>query len=122
LVAQVTGHDQYKGKLVDMSPILGFERFTETSHTGAAIARFKTAILQAWKLDGGAVGLATEDGASPNKKANKSLGQEMIVCTPHDIARAVLIACGEDGTPCKNSELKALTERSSKQVPTYLPT
>ena len=119
MVAQVTGRDEYKGKLVDMSPVLAFERFTETSHTGAVIARWKTAAQTRWKLDGGAVGLATEDGASPNKKANKILGEEMMVCTPHDIARAVLIASGEEGTPCKNPELKALTARSSKQAGSF---
>jgi hypothetical protein len=60
-------------------------------------------------------GLATEDGASPNKKANIILNQDMAVCSAHDIARAVLLASGEDGKPCKNPELKALTARSSKQ-------
>ena len=115
MLAQMLGEEKYKGQLVDMSPILGFERFTETSHTGACIARWKTTVLNTWKLGAGAVGLATEDGASPNKKANQILKQEMIVCTPHDIARAVLIASGEAGKPCKNPELKALTARSSKQ-------
>lgn len=72
-------------------------------------------MLKKWKLEAGAVGLATEDGASPNKKANIILNQDMAVCSAHDIARAVLLASGEDGKPCKNPELKALTARSSKQ-------
>jgi hypothetical protein len=34
IVAEVTGHTKYKGKLVDISPLLGFARFEETRHTG----------------------------------------------------------------------------------------
>ena len=118
VVAQVTGMESYKGTLVDMCPILEFSRMEETRHTGAAIARWKSKALARWKCEN-AIGLATEDGASPNKKANKILKQDMAVCTPHDIARAVLIATGEDGTPCKNSECKALIARSSKQASSF---
>lgn len=118
MVAQVTGDDSCKGTLVDMSPLLAFERMQESHHTGAAIARWKTACLKKWQLEG-AIGLATEDGASPNKKANKILKQEMAVCVPHDIARAVLLASGEDGKPCRNPELKALIARSSKQAGSF---
>ena len=118
MVAQVTTDISYKGKIVDFSPVLGFERFDETRHTGAALARFKTKISKKWGLEN-AFGLATEDGASNNKSANKILGQDYMVCTPHDIARCVLIASGESGTPCKNPELKQLTGRSSKQSASF---
>ena len=110
--------EAYRGKLVDFSPVLAFSRFEETRHTGAALARWKGAALRTWRLEG-AIGLACEDGASNNKKANKILGQEMMVCTPHNIARAVLIACGEAGKPCKNTELKELISRSSKQSASF---
>ena len=35
--ADVTGLMEYKGKLEDFSPMLSFERFTETRHTGTAL-------------------------------------------------------------------------------------
>ena len=41
IIAEVTGHQSYMGKLVDMSPILGFDAFKETHRTGPAIARWK---------------------------------------------------------------------------------
>ena len=43
----------------------------------------------------------------------------MYVCTPHDVARSVLIACGESGKPCKNPELRDLIARSSKQSASF---
>ena len=82
------------------------------------IAKWKFDALKRWTLEC-AIGLATEDGASPNKKANKILGQDMRVCTPHDVARSVLIASGEDGTPCQNPDFKALTARTSKQSASF---
>ena len=118
MVAEVTGDPSYKGTIVDFSPVLGFSRFDETRHTGAALARWKSAISKERKLSG-AFGLATEDGASNNKAANRILGQDMYVCTPHDVARSVLIACGESGKPCKNPELRDLIARSSKQSASF---
>eukprot|EP00966_Prymnesium_polylepis_P117682 2720579-Prymnesium_polylepis.1 len=118
MVAEVTGNASFKGKLVDFSPLLAFDRFVESRHTGAALARWKAASLKEWNLTG-AIGLATEDGASNNKSANRILGQDQMVCSPHDIARAVLIACGEAGKPCKNVLLKELISRSSKQSASF---
>ena len=117
-VAEVTGDASYRGMLVDFSPILGFERFTESRHTGAALARSKAAIFKAWNLVG-AVSLATEDGASNNKAANRILGLDQMVCTPHDIARCVLIASGEAGSVSKNLMLKEFIARSSKQSSSF---
>jgi hypothetical protein len=114
MLVQITGDDSYKGKLVDVSPILAFARFDETRHTGAAIARWKKAANARWQLQD-AVGLATEDGASNNKRANQILGQEYLVCWPHDIARAVLAATGMSGKTSKNPQCKALIGRTSKQ-------
>ena len=114
VVAKVTGDDTYEGKLVDICPIIAFDKFTESRHTGAALARWKKSALLHWTLLE-AVGLATEDGASNNKSANKILGQDQIVCYPHDLARAVLIACGLGNTISKNPALKGLTEREGKQ-------
>jgi hypothetical protein len=118
LIAELTGDDSYKGTLVDLAPILEFERVEETRHTGAALARGKKKIYATWKLES-AVGLATEDGASNNKAANRLLNQDMEVCTPHDVARAVLIAAGLSGVPCKNPELRDLIARSSKQAGSF---
>eukprot|EP00966_Prymnesium_polylepis_P092997 2152791-Prymnesium_polylepis.1 len=80
MVAELTGDASYQGMLVDVSPLLAFERFVETRHTGAALARSKAATLKEWNLTG-AIGLATEDGASNNKSANRLLGQDQMACT-----------------------------------------
>ena len=116
LLATILKDDQHKSTIVDMSPILDFRRFAEKHHTGAVLAAWKKAALEKFML-GHAVGLATEDGASNNKKANVILRQEMMVCYDHDIARAVLHASGETGTPgkSKNPELRSLTSKASKQ-------
>ena len=82
------------------------------------MARWKKGVLEEWRLDC-AIGLATEDGASNNKKANKINLQDMAVCTPHDVARAVLIASGLSGTPCKNPELREFVGRASKQSASF---
>ena len=79
-----------------MEPVLEFARFPESRHTGSVLARWKLEIVGRWKLVN-AVGLATEDGASNNKKANRILQQDFAVCSPHDTARAVLIASGMSG-------------------------
>ena len=94
LLAGVVGDPAYRGKLVDLAPVMGFDRIEETHHTGQVIARWKKALYEAWDLVG-AVGLATEDGASNNKTANRILGQEYKVCMPHDLARGVMHAIGE---------------------------
>jgi hypothetical protein len=114
LIEQLTGNGEYSGKLVDMCPIIAFDKFVETRHTGAALARWKKAALLRWLLLE-AIGLATEDGASNNKAANKILEQDQLVCYPHDMARAILTACGLGTSVSLNSGLKGLCERSGKQ-------
>ena len=86
-VLGTTGHG---GQLVDMCPIMSFARFAENRHTGAALARWKREQFKAWGLEQ-VFGLATEDGASNNKAANRILSLPAIVCGPHDVARAVHI-------------------------------
>ena len=110
-VLGTTGHG---GQLVDMCPIMSFARFAENRHTGAALARWKRKQFKAWGLEQ-AFGLATEDGASNNKAANRILSLPAIVCGPHDVARAVLFASGEAGTPTQNRECKNFIARSSQQ-------
>ena len=115
LLAALLGNcPELRGQFVDMSPILGFDIFEETRHTGAAIARWKISVGERWKM-ARAVGLTTEDGASNNKLANKLLGLPQKVCVPHDVARAVLTAAGETGTPCQNTGFKQFTKAVSKQ-------
>lgn len=114
LLAKLTDDPEHKGKLLEFSPILGFNIFDETRHTGAAIARWKQGVQKHWKLQG-ATGLATEDGASNNVTANRIMGQDMKVCLPHDVSRAVLYSVGEAGKPSQNPDLKQLITRSSKQ-------
>mmetsp|Transcript_38038 Transcript_38038/g.119448 ORF Transcript_38038/g.119448 Transcript_38038/m.119448 type:complete len:211 (+) Transcript_38038:603-1235(+) len=92
---------------------MGFDRIEETHHTGQVIARWKKALYEAWDLVG-AVGLATEDGASNNKTANRILGQEYKVCMSHDLARGVMHAIGET-KKSKNPELKGFVSRAGKQ-------
>ena len=115
MLSGMLGTDEYKGQLVDCSPIIAFDKFLESRHTGANLARWKTGINQKWGLKD-AVKVPTEDGASNNKKACKILGQEMHVCLDHDTGRAVLYAAGEAGKPSQNPELKDFTKRSSSQA------
>ena len=65
------------------------------------------------------VGLAIEDGASNNKKANRILQQDQAVCSDHDIARAVLFGSGDTGNPSKNPELKAFSKKASAQSASF---
>ena len=114
MAKQLPGLNDFKGKLVDMSPIMAFQSFPESRHTGNALARWKKRLFEAWQMQN-TFGVATEDGASPNKLCNRILNMPMIVCYDHDIARAVLYASGEEGKPSRNAELKAFINRSSKQ-------
>lgn len=117
-VASHLGNVKYEGRLLDMCPILSFAAFPETRHTGAALARWKMSVIKQWDLEK-AIGLATEDGASNNRKANQKLKQEFKVCLPHDLARCVLHASGLTGTPCKNHELQSFVKKASKQSASF---
>jgi len=87
-VSEVTGLNEYSGMMVDATPILAFTQFHDKHHTGEALVKWKKAALAAFQMEQ-CVGLATEDGASNNKKANRILQQDQAVCCNHDIARAV---------------------------------
>jgi hypothetical protein len=116
MLADLLNLPEYKGQLVGMSPIVSFERFEESRHTGAALARWKQRVAAKWQL---ATVMATEDGASNNKAACRILNIPMKVCLPHDVARAVLTACGETGKPCQNVRLKLFIKRSSSQSASF---
>ena len=118
ILAALFGFNELKGRLVDCSPILSFEEFMESRHTGAALARWKGRVADAWQMQDSS-SLATEDGASNNRKANAILGRDQKICLPHDIARAVLYAAGEEGKPSQNGLLKIHTARASKQSSSF---
>ena len=67
MLDRVLGLQEYAGKLVDCCPILGFDKFTESRHTGAALARWRSAVNKRFELEVAgtphSVGLSTEDGA-----------------------------------------------------------
>ena len=46
MLAGITGDDQYRGQLIDMSPIVGFERFAESHHTDPALVDLIRAICE----------------------------------------------------------------------------
>ena len=113
MLAEDYGFQDLRGKLVDMCPLLGFDLFDENRHTGAVLARWKQSLMKRWNAEG-AFSLLTEDGASNNKLSNKIIKIPQKVCVPHDLARCILTAAGETGQPCRNSELRAFTTRTSK--------
>ena len=118
MLSELTGDLAFKGKLVDLSPIIAFTKFEEKRHTGEALATWKRAALAYYQMDQ-AVGLATEDGASNNKKSNRIIGIEQAVCADHDIARAVLFGSGDAGSISQNPELKAFTLKAGKQSASF---
>jgi hypothetical protein len=118
MLSELTGDLAFKGKLVDLSPIIAFTKFEEKRHTGEALATWKRAALAYYQMDQ-AVGLATEDGASNNKKSNRIIGIEQAVCADHDIARAVLFGSGDAGSISQNPELKAFTSKAGKQSASF---
>ena len=118
MVAGLTGCKELEGKLIDLSPILAFTKFEEAHHTGEALARWKKSALAVFQMDK-SIGLATEDGASNNKKANRILGQDQAVCADHDIARAILFVSGDTGTPSQNPALKEFSRKGAKQSASF---
>jgi len=118
MLSALLSTDEYKGRLVDCSPIIAFDKFESSRHTGANLARWKVQVNEKWKLQG-AVKVPTEDGASNNKLACKINGQELHVCLDHNLSRAVLYASGEAGKPSQNPELKAFTKRSAAQAASF---
>ena len=41
---------EFKGKLIDMSPIMAFHSFPESRHTGCALARWKQRLFKEWQM------------------------------------------------------------------------
>ena len=89
MLSRLLGVDTYEGCIVDCSPIIAFDKFAESRHTAAVLARWKTNVNDKWSLKS-AVKVPTEDGASNNKACCRLMGQEMHVCLDHDLGRAVL--------------------------------
>ena len=111
---------QYSGKIVSCSPVLAFSTLPSSRHTGHVIKRWKEKILKdTGVLTVADISLATEDGASNNKKSNKLLRLPSIVCFPHDLQRCVLLAAGLSGSPCRNSALQKFQARSAKMVGSF---
>lgn len=108
-----TGMANYAGKLIDAAPMLDFAQFTNTSHSAVAVASIKRVSLGVYHLVPVDVSLATEDGASNNKKSAKLLGMPFKVCFPHDEQRAVLYSTGMTGKPCKNPDRIRTSRRPS---------
>ena len=118
--AYPSAQPQYSGQIVSCSPVLAFSTLPSSRHTGHVIKRWKEKIL----MDTGVltvadISLATEDGASNNKKSNKLLRMPSIVCFPHDLQRCVLLAAGLSGSPCRNPALQKFQARSSKMVGSF---
>ena len=108
---------QYTGTVVSCSPLLTFSTLPSSRHSGHVIARWKTsAFTDTGVLTIKDVSLATEDGASNNKKSNRILRLPSVVCYPHDLQRCVLFGSGLTGKPCQNAPLRDFQARSSKMV------
>ena len=101
-----TGMTKHAGTLIDAAPMLDFAQFTNTSHSAVNVAAIKTKVLGKYGLKPTDISLATEDGASNNKKSAELLGQPFKVCFPHNLQRAVLFSTGMTGNPCLNPDLK----------------
>ena len=56
MLSDLTGDVAFKGKLVDLSPIIAFTKFEEKRHTGEALAKWKRLALSYHHMDR-AVGL-----------------------------------------------------------------
>ena len=111
---------QYTGTIVSCSPVLAFSTLPSSRHTGHVIARWKLGTLKDTQvLESKDVSLATEDGASNNKKSNKLLRWPSLVCFPHNLQRCVLIGAGLAGKPCRNAALKKFQARSGKMVGSF---
>lgn len=111
---------KYTGTIVSCSPVLAFSTLPSSRHTGHVLARWKRNTLEATKvLEIRDISLATEDGASNNKKSNKILRLPSKVCAPHDLQRCVLYAMGLTGKPSQNPSLRDFQAKSSKMVGSF---
>lgn len=104
---------KHAGTLIDAAPMITFQSFTESSHSGPVIAHMKKSALLLVGLEPRHLTLCTEDGASNNKKAAKILGTPFRVCFPHDMQRAILFSTGMTGKPNQNPELAEEVKKMS---------
>ena len=108
-----TGLALHAGTLVDAAPMITFEAFQESSHSGAVIAQVKRKSLSKFSLAPRHITLPTEDGAANNKKSAKILQMPFEVCLPHNLQRCVLFSTGMTGSPSKNPLLAAEIKKMS---------
>ena len=104
------------GTLLDVAPMLDFAIFTNTKHSAVQVAAMKKNVLAKYGERPTDISLATEDGASNNKKAAKLLHQPFKVCFPHDLQRAVLFSTGMTGKPNQNNELATVIGSLSRMA------
>ena len=104
------------GTLLDVAPMLDFAIFTNTKHSAVQVAAMKKNVLAKYGERPTDISLATEDGASNNKKPAKLLHQPFKVCFPHDSQRAVLFSTGMTGKPNQNNELATVIGSLSRMA------
>uniref|UniRef100_A0A7S0MT83 Uncharacterized protein n=1 Tax=Pyramimonas obovata TaxID=1411642 RepID=A0A7S0MT83_9CHLO len=108
--------------LTQLSPVVAFSPFKENHHTGAAIARWGTAVMTAMGLTLACILVLTGDGASNNTKAAKIMDVPFAVCGPHNLQRSVLVSLGEDGgkkKPSSNPQVKKLVQRNARMTAVF---
>ncbi len=108
--------EKHAGRLLDVAPMLDFHIFTNSSHAAGMVANLKSTVLAMYGEVPSDISLATEDGASNNKKSAKLLGQPFKVCFPHDLQRAVLFSTGMTGKPCQNTQLRDAISAMSRMA------
>ena len=105
---------KHNGHLLDVAPMLDFTVFTNTAHSAKNVASMKKKVLAKYDETPKDISLATEDGASNNKKAAKILDQPFFVCFPHQLQRAILYSTGMTGSNNLNPDLdRAISAMSS---------
>lgn len=109
----------YSGSIVQCSPILNFSTLSSARHTGRVIADWKERVLADVGFTPKDISLNTADGASNNKKSVKLLKMPFMVCYPHNLQRAVLIAAGISGEPCRNPALRDYQKRSNRMASSF---
>ena len=104
---------------MDVAPLISFDTFVSSSHSGMALKVWKAGHLHEFGLSYKSISVATEDGASNNKKAAKLAGVPFEVCHPHHLNRANLFAAGIAGKISLNLEMKAFIEKNSTMAASF---
>lgn len=102
--------------LIEVSPMIAFQVFKNTTHSAPVIKRYKVSALRDYAMTPSSLCLMTEDGASNNKKSAKLMRAAFKVCVPHDLQRSILFAAGIAGSTSLNSDLKAFINAASRMA------